>query len=129
MEEDGFQIVADDTLYPLIHNRNFDIIKAELFHILQNMINLDNQSMSNQVEAMSSNTAVNNDEEFEMIEDIAVEAAEAMRVIEEKNIMNLKEISLNIDDILCLLDHKPKHVDRIKAEKSFVKNKSQLLKI
>ena len=129
MEEDGFQIVADDTLYPLIHNRNFDIIRAELFHILQNMINLDNQSMNNQVEAISSNTTVDNDEEFEVIENIAAEAVEAMRVIEEKNIMDLKEISLNIDNILRFLNHIPKHVDRIKAEKSFVKNKSQLLKV
>jgi len=52
-----------------------------------------------------------------------------MRIIEEKNIMDLKEISLNIDDILRFLDHKPKHVDRIKAEKEFTKNKNVLLKV
>jgi hypothetical protein len=85
--------------------------------------------MNNQVEAMSSNTAIDNDEEFEIIENIAVEVAEAMRIIEEKNIMDLKEISLNIDDILRFLDHKPKHVDRIKAEKEFTKNKNVLLKV
>ena len=120
MERDGFEVVADDRLYLLIHNQNFDLIRTKLFRILQEMMNSDNQSMSNQVEAMSSNAAIDNDEEFEMIDDISVETQESLRVTEEENIQNLRRISLNIGNILRFLDQRPKYADKVQAEKEGV---------
>ena len=84
------------------------------------MMNSDNQSMSNQVEAMSSNAAIDNDEEFEMIDDISVETQESLRVTEEENIQNLRRISLNIGNILRFLDQRPKYADKVQAEKEGV---------
>jgi hypothetical protein len=123
LEEDGFQIVADDTLYPLIRNPNFHMVKSELFDTLQEMIDLDNQSMSNQLEAMSSSAAIDDDDEFDMIENFDIQTKDVIRGIEESNIMDLKKLALNISKILHFLDHKPKHVDRIKAEKNIIKDK------
>ena len=120
LEIDGFEVVADDRLYLLIHNQNFDLIRTKLFRILQEMMNSDNQSMSNQVEAMSSNAAIDNDEEFEMIDDISVETQESLRVTEEENIQNLRRISLNIGNILRFLDQRPKYADKVQAEKEGV---------
>jgi len=121
--DDGFQIIDDDGLEPLIRNSNFSKIKTLLFDTLQKMIHLDNQSINDQVEAMNSKSVINGNDEFEIIEGIAAEQLEAMRLIEKRNIMDLQKISFNIENVLGFLDQKPKHADKIKTEKNIIKGK------